>query len=99
MTFGTTWSASNPHTQTVTTDAVITSRSVIVLSPTDAQMSSFANVGVKYLRVDNNNRVLTAVLDGTPPATNFTMDCVAIDTMESEDSAESGTGGNTGEGG
>ena len=96
VTFGTTWSASNPHTQTVTADTTITSRSVIALCPTDAQMSSFAEAGVKYLRVDNEAGVLTAVLDGEPPAVGFTMDCLIIDTIEDSSTTESAGGGGNG---
>lgn len=79
VTFSGTWSGTDPYTQTVTISKA-TATSFVSLQPTLAQIAQLRAAGVKTLRVDNDNGVLTATAEGGAPTTAMTMQCTLSDT-------------------
>ena len=82
ITVGTTWSGSDPYSQTVTVTGVsTTSKSIVDLQPTAAQLASIMSNGVEALLVENNSGTLTLYALGGTPSSAMTLQCIV---MESE---------------
>lgn len=80
ITVSTTWSGSDPYSQTVTVTGVSTdSKSIVDLQPTAAQLSSMMTDGVEAMLVENNAGTLTLYALGGTPSSALTLQCIVME--------------------
>lgn len=80
ITVSTTWSGSDPYSQTVTVTGVSTdSKSIVDLQPTAAQLSSMMTDGVEAMLVENNSGTLTLYALGGTPYDEMTLQCIVME--------------------
>lgn len=78
---GTTWSGAGPYTQTVTVSgASVTSKSIVNIQPTAANLSQMVADGVSALYVENNGGTLTLIAVGGQTQTAMTVQCTVEET-------------------
>lgn len=81
ITVGTTWTGSNPYTQTVTvTGASVTAKSIVNLQPTAANLAQMLSDGVSAFYVENNSGTLTLVAVGAETTAEMTIQCTVEET-------------------
>lgn len=77
---GTSWSGSDPYSQTVTvTGVTVTANSKVDLQPDSSFMSQLTTDGVTALWIENNNGVLTAYAIGGSPSVAMTVQCTVTE--------------------
>ncbi len=80
ITVGTTWSGSDPYSQTVTVTGVSTdSKSIVDLQATAAQGASIMSDGVEAMLVENNAGTLTLYALGGTPSSAMTLQCIVME--------------------
>lgn len=83
VTFGTTWSGSDPFTQTVTlANYTPTVNSKVDLQPDAAAISQIINDGVKGLYISNTNGTLTAYSVGGFTTASITVQVTVTEVTE-----------------
>lgn len=76
ITLSTSWSGTDPYTQTVTVSGyTITANSKVDLQPDAATVNQLITDGVKALYIENNNGTLTAYAIGAAPTAAMTIQC------------------------
>ena len=78
LSLSTTWSGSNPYTQTITLTGS-TANSMIELHPTLAQIQQFKADGVDAMWVENNNGTLTVYALGAKPTVALSLQCTVTE--------------------
>lgn len=74
ITLTTTWTGTDPYTQTVTVSgAAITAKSKVDLQPTAAQLAQLVDDGVTAMVCENNSGTLTVTAMGEKPSVAMTM--------------------------
>ena len=88
ISFSANWSGNGPYTQVVSMNTVsvwgdittaITSKSVVILQPTAAQIAQLMSDGVTALTIENNSGTLTAYAFGAAPTTSMTIDSTILE--------------------
>ena len=80
ITLSSTWSGSDPYTQTVTvTGATVTSSSEVDIQPTAAQLEALQTAGVTALVIENSAGSLTAYALGAAPSSSMTVQCTVTE--------------------
>ncbi len=80
ITLSTSWTGSDPFTQTVTVSGLtVTTTSLITLQPTDAQLDALEEANIRTLRVDNNSGTLTAHARGGKTTAAMTIQCTVTE--------------------
>ena len=82
VTLGTTWSGSDPYTQTVTI-ANATAWSKVDLQPDDEVLAQLINDGVRAIWIENDDGVFTAHAIGGVNTESVTLQCTLEDTTAS----------------
>ena len=81
ITVSTTWTGSNPYTQTVTvTGATVTAKSIVNLQPTAANISQMLTDSVSAMYVENNAGTLTLIAVGGQTTAEMTVQCTVEET-------------------
>lgn len=79
ITASTTWSGSDPYSQTVTVTGVTTDeKSIVDIQPTATQLASLIADGVEAMLVENNAGTLTLYALGATPSSELTLQCVVM---------------------
>jgi len=73
LTIGTTWSGTDPFTQSVTTSYTTTDKTVVDIQPDPTIVEQLVKDGVSQIIIKNDNGALTAYAFGAKPSTSLTI--------------------------
>ena len=73
LSLGTTWSGSDPFTQSVSTSYTTTNKTVVDIQPDPDIVAQLIKDGVSEIIIKNNNGALTAYAFGATPSTALTI--------------------------
>lgn len=73
VSLGTTWSGSDPYTQSITSSFTTTAKTVVDIQPDPDIVAQLINDGVSEMLIKNDGGTLTAYSFGGAPSTSLTL--------------------------